>query len=69
MASEQRKGESLQAYRDRLNREFAEKFPRLASLSQHKKGPWTEGDSKWFEAMTGEKDTFPTVPDPPDAFL
>jgi hypothetical protein len=30
---------------------------------------WTEGDSKWFEVMTGEKDTFPTVPDPPDAFL
>jgi hypothetical protein len=68
MASEQRKGETDQAYRDRLNREFAEKFPRLASLSQHK-GPWTEGDSKWFEVMTGEEDTFPTVPDPPDAFL
>ena len=68
MASEQRKGETLQAYRDRLNREFAETFPRLASLSQ-RKGPWTEGDSKWFEAMTGEKDTFPTVPDAPDAFL
>jgi hypothetical protein len=30
---------------------------------------WTEGDSKWFEVMTGEKDTFPTVPDPPDSFL
>jgi hypothetical protein len=30
---------------------------------------WTEGDSKWFEVMTGEKDTFPTVPDPPEDLL
>ena len=30
---------------------------------------WTEGDSKWFEVMTGEKDTSPTVPDPPEDLL
>jgi hypothetical protein len=40
----------------------------LDTLFAHK-GPWTEGDSKWFEAMTGEKDTFPTVPDDPDDLL
>jgi hypothetical protein len=30
---------------------------------------WTEGDSKFFEAVTGEKDTFPTIPDPPEDLL
>jgi hypothetical protein len=30
---------------------------------------WTESDSRFFEAVTGEKDTFPTVPDPPEDLL
>jgi hypothetical protein len=30
---------------------------------------WTESDSRFFETVTGEKDTFPTVPDPPEDLL
>jgi hypothetical protein len=33
MASERQNGETLQEYRDRLKREFDEKFPRLANSS------------------------------------
>jgi hypothetical protein len=68
MATEQKINEPLDDYRARLNREFAERHPRLPPIFAHK-GPWTEGDSKWFEAMTGEKDTLPTVPDDPDDLL
>ncbi len=52
MASEQRKGESLQAYRDRLNQEFDEKFPGLKRFQLQR--PWDELDDRWFEALTGE---------------
>ncbi|HEY2052980.1 MAG TPA: hypothetical protein VGH14_03490 [Solirubrobacterales bacterium] len=53
MASEQRKDETLQQYRDRLNREFEEKYPRLAKLSSPE--PWDESVDLFLEAVTGEK--------------
>jgi hypothetical protein len=52
MASEQRKDESLEKYRERLNREFDEQFPNLAKLQFP--WPWDEKDDLWFEAITGE---------------
>jgi len=52
MVSEQRKGETLEAYRARLNREFDDKFPELARFSFP--WPWDEQDDLWFEAVTGE---------------
>jgi hypothetical protein len=52
MASEQRKDETLQQYRARLNREFEEKYPRLARLKFP--WPWDESCDRWFEAVTGE---------------
>jgi hypothetical protein len=53
MANEQRKDETLQEYRDRLNREFEEQFPKLAKLSAP--GPWEESDDVFLEFVTGEK--------------
>lgn len=52
MASERRNGETLGAYRDRLNREFDEKFPELVKYQLSR--PWDELDDLWFEAVTGE---------------
>jgi hypothetical protein len=52
MADEQRKDEAPEVCRDRLNREFAEKFPRLASFGLP--GPWDEKDDIFFETVTGE---------------
>jgi hypothetical protein len=53
MANEQREGETLQEYRDRLNREFEEKFPKLARLSS--RDPWDPSDDVFLEFVTGEK--------------
>jgi hypothetical protein len=53
MANEQRKDETLQEYRDRLNREFEENHPKLAKLSLS--GPWDESDDVFLETVTGEK--------------
>jgi hypothetical protein len=52
MANEQRKDETLQEYRDRLNREFAEKYPELVWHSSPE--PWDESDDVFLEAVTGE---------------
>jgi hypothetical protein len=52
MANEQRKDETLQQYRDRLNREFDERYPELAKFSAS--GPWDESDDLFLEAVTGE---------------
>jgi hypothetical protein len=52
MASEQRQDETLEQYRVRLNREFDEKFPRLAKFKLNR--PWDEKDDRWFETVTGE---------------
>jgi hypothetical protein len=49
--------------------EYVSRHPRLDNLFGLKGQPWTEGDSKFFEALTGEKDTWPTVPDDPDDLL
>ncbi|HEY2478392.1 MAG TPA: hypothetical protein VGI17_06640 [Solirubrobacterales bacterium] len=53
MENEQRKDETLAEYRDRLNRDFEERFPRLAKLSAP--GPWDETDDIFLETVTGEK--------------
>jgi hypothetical protein len=53
MANEQRKDETLQQYRDRLNREFEEKYPRLAKLSIRE--PWDESVDRFLEFVNGEK--------------
>ncbi len=53
MANEQRNDETLQEYRDRLNREFEERFPKLARLSSPE--PWDESDDIFLETVTGEK--------------
>jgi hypothetical protein len=53
MANEQRRGESLKDYRERLNREFEEKYPRLAKLSTRE--PWDESVDIFLEAVNGEK--------------
>jgi hypothetical protein len=53
MENGQRKDETLEEYRDRLNREFAEQFPKLAKLSAP--GPWDETDDIFLETVTGEK--------------
>jgi hypothetical protein len=53
MANEQRKDETLAEYRARLNREFAERFPKLARLSSDE--PWEESDDVFLEFITGEK--------------
>jgi hypothetical protein len=53
MANEQRKGETLEEYRDRLNREFAERHPKLAKLSSPE--PWDPSDDVFLETVTGEK--------------
>jgi hypothetical protein len=53
MANEQRKDETLKEYRERLNREFEEKFPKLARLSV--RGPWEESDEVFLETVTGER--------------
>jgi hypothetical protein len=52
MASEQQKDETLEKYRERLNREFDEKFPELAKFEFP--WPWDESMDRWFEAVTGE---------------
>jgi hypothetical protein len=52
MDYEQRKDETLQQYRDRLNREFADRWPKLAALSLP--GPYDEKDDLFFEAILGE---------------
>jgi hypothetical protein len=52
MDYKQRKGETLQQYRERLNREFAERFPKLATLSLP--GPYDEKDYVFFETVLGE---------------
>jgi hypothetical protein len=52
MASEQRQHETLERYRERLNREFDEKFPELAKYRFP--WPWDESTDRWFEAVTGE---------------
>jgi hypothetical protein len=52
MASAQRKDETLEEYRKRLNREFDEKFPTLANFGFP--WPWDESTDRWFEAVTGE---------------
>ena len=52
MNYERREDESLRDYRNRLNREFAKKFPQLAELSLP--GPWDEKDRIFFETVTGE---------------
>jgi hypothetical protein len=48
----QEKSETLQQYRDRLNREFAERFPKLATMSLP--GPYDEKDEIFFETVLGE---------------
>jgi len=53
MASEQRKDETLQQYRERLRREFRENHPKLAELSIP--GPWDEKGDLFLEAVNGEK--------------
>jgi hypothetical protein len=52
MDYEQRKDETLEDFRARLNRDFDARFPRLARLKLHR--PWDEKDDLWFEAVTGE---------------
>jgi hypothetical protein len=52
MASTRPKSVALDEDRDQLNREFREKFPRLASFGLP--GPWDEKDDIWLEHMTGE---------------
>jgi hypothetical protein len=52
MASEQRQDETLEKYRERLNREFDEKFPELKRFKFP--WPWDDKDDLWFEAVTGE---------------
>jgi hypothetical protein len=52
MNYEQQKDETLQEYRDRLNREFDERYPELAKYSAV--GPWDESDDRFLEAVTGE---------------
>lgn len=52
MNYEQRKDETLRQYRDRLNREFAERYPKLAELSLP--GPYDEKDYVFFETVLGE---------------
>lgn len=52
MDFEQRKDETLRQYRDRLNREFAERYPKLAELSLP--GPYDEKDYAFFETVLGE---------------
>ena len=53
MATEQRKDETLQQYRDRLNREFEDNHPKLARLSSSE--PWDPSDDVFLEFVTGEK--------------
>jgi|GEM_PF-4740264 len=53
MATEQRKDETVQEYRDRLRSEFREKHPKLAKLSMQ--GTWDEKSDLFLEAVTGEK--------------
>lgn len=53
MDYEQRKDENLQQYRDRLNQEFDEQFPRLAKFSS--RDPWDESVDLFLEMVTGEK--------------
>jgi hypothetical protein len=52
MATEQRNDETLQQYRDRLNREFEERYPELAKFSSSE--PWDESVDLFLEAVTGE---------------
>jgi hypothetical protein len=52
MDYQQRHNETLQLYRDRLNREFAERYPALAELSLP--GPYDEKDYVFFETVLGE---------------
>lgn len=53
MNYQQQNDETLQQYRDRLNREFAERFPELAKFSSDE--PWDESDDVFLEFVTGEK--------------
>jgi hypothetical protein len=52
MASEQRKDETLEEYRERLRREDRERFPEFAKFEFP--WPWDEKDDLWLEAVTGE---------------
>jgi hypothetical protein len=53
MNYEQQKDETIQAYRDRLNREFEERFPELAKFSSGE--PWDPSVDVFLEFVTGEK--------------
>ncbi|HEX4307647.1 MAG TPA: hypothetical protein VHZ54_16545 [Solirubrobacterales bacterium] len=53
MANEQRNGETLNEYRERLRREFRERYPELVKYSSPE--PWDESDDIFLEALTGEK--------------
>jgi len=45
------------------------RHPLLDNFFGQRGQDWTESDSRFFETVTGEKDTFPTVPDPPEDLL